>query len=461
MKKVLFIVYAMSGGVGRVVTMLVNALACHFDISVLEIYHYSDCRYSFNKKIKFLGSLIDEKKDSREIAAYKKYCIEQHSELLRAAYELNGYDAIVACDYMIPSYLLKAFPDVPCVDWVHTTLQRLAGKDNKIIFNVQKNIWETCEKIMLISKAEYRIMQKIMPYYLNKTNIVYNPFDADEVRRKATAPCDFQFCNYDFPFACCIGRFDKNKNFELAVRAIKQLQNENIAFGLILIGSGDEEKNLRALVKQLQVQDRVFFLGQKQNPYPYLTRCLCLCSTSLQETWGMVACEAMALGIPFITTPVSGASEELASDETCGLVTPYNDADSYAEKIKMLLNDKKRYANMSENCVEQIKKFTTEKAVREWFELLNGLPSKKSKYKLCDKNTALQKIKRMYIFSYRWQNITIIYQRYLNTFLKSKSLKSFLQLVYYTLRSLSSCICGIPLRLRDRKLVLRIFRDLQ
>ena len=460
MKKVLFIVYAMSGGVGRVVTMLVNALAFHFDISVLEIYHYSDSRYSFNKKIKFLGSLIDEKKDSREIAAYKKYCIEQHSELLRAAYELNGYDAIVACDYMIPSYLLKAFPDVPCVDWVHTTLQRLAGKDNKIIFNAQKNIWETCEKIMLISKAEYRIMQKIMPCYLNKTNIVYNPFDADEVRRKATAPCDFQFCNYDFPFACCIGRFDKNKNFELAVRAIKQLQNEKITFGLILIGSGDEEKNLRALVKQLQVQDRVFFLGQKQNPYPYLAQCLCLCSTSFQECFPTVVCEAMALGIPFITTPVSGASEELASDETCGLVTLYNDAASYADKIKMLLNDKNSYANMSENCVEQIKKFTTEKAVREWFELLNGRPSKKSKYKLCDKNTALQKIKQMYVFSYRWQETRMLCRLYLNNYFNHKSVKNFLRFAYYTSRSFSLCMCRLPLRLQSVHAVSSAFTEL-
>ncbi len=456
MKKVLFIVYAMNGGVGNVVTLLVNSLTKYFDVSLLEIFHFSTCRYNFNPSVKFLGSIIDKETEPKYKRDFKVFCIENNMELLRAAYDLNEYDIVISCDYMLPSYLLRAFPDKPCINWVHTTLLRLSGKNNHLLFTAQKKVWQDAYSVNLVSNAEYRIMQNIMPEYLHKTKIIYNPFDAEYVIKKSKEYCDFNFAQYDFPFVCCIGRVDKNKNFKLAILSIKYLKEDNIKCGLLIIGSGSEENNLKKMVKDLHLSNQVFFLGESKNPYTYLSRCLCLCITSLQETWGMVACEAMALGKPFITTPVSGASEELVLDGKCGIITPYNDIADYADKIKMLMKNKTMYMEMSKNCIKHANTFTTENAVIEWISLINGADDNNKIRVSCEKELALKKLKTLFVWD--WQQVLSYSKNSLLNFCANKTIKNFIKFLYYNTIAYAIYICHTPIRFMEKNILFGILR---
>ena len=82
--------------------------------------------------------------------------------------------------------------------------------------------------------------------------------------------------------------------------------------------------------------------------------------------------EAMALGIPFVTTPVSGASEELSDGERCGLVSGW-DAEQYADKIQRLLTDSTLCGEMSRNCLEKVKEYSSELYVSSFERLLSDI----------------------------------------------------------------------------------------
>ena len=143
----------------------------------------------------------------------------------------------------------------------------------------------------------------------------------------------------------------------------------------------------------------------------------------------MVACEAMALGKPFITTPVSGASEELVLDGKCGIITPYNDIADYADKIKMLMKNKTMYMEMSKNCIKHANTFTTENAVIEWISLINGADDNNKIRVSCEKELALKKLKTLFVWD--WQQVLSYSKNSLLNFCANKTIKNFIKFLYY------------------------------
>src|SRR3712207_8859434 len=69
---------------------------------------------------------------------------------------------------------------------------------------------------------------------------------------------------------------------------------------LFILGTGTEQPNLEALSKSLSLESEIKFLGQKQNPYPYMKQAKLFLHASLQEGFGLVLVEAMACGTPVI-----------------------------------------------------------------------------------------------------------------------------------------------------------------
>ena len=122
----------------------------------------------------------------------------------------------------------------------------------------------------------------------------------------------------------------------------------------------------------MEISDFVHFCGYKNNPYPYIAASRIFCLTSYSEGFPTVAIETMSLGIPFVTTPVSGASEELADGGKCGLVSDWK-AEEYADKLQKLLTDSELYEQMSKNCLEHVKDYSVEQYVSAFEKVLSYL----------------------------------------------------------------------------------------
>lgn len=105
-----------------------------------------------------------------------------------------------------------------------------------------------------------------------------------------------------------IGRFEEEKDPALALRAFAEAKKEHQGIGLILLGAGSLLPALKTLAKELGVEANVEFPGW-QEPAPYLVQTDLLLVTSKYEGYGRQIIEALASGVPVLSTDVGVARE--------------------------------------------------------------------------------------------------------------------------------------------------------
>ncbi len=463
-QKILFITHTHSagGGAEKVLTTLVNALEpSKYEIAIQEVYAWNVKKEPINNNIKLLKPIIQDDFESEFNKQFKRYCIEQYPNLIRAVNDWEDYDVIISWNYQCPSFLLQAFTDKQTIAWFHGAIDDLNPNTNlkqiKYNYNLQYKSWINVDKIITISNRSLKSLN-YFPVFMSKASIIHNAFNIKEVIEKSKQECTFNFEDCNEPFLICIGRLDSNKNFSIVIKALSKLNLEGISCSLIIIGQGQEQTYLENLVNKLNIQDKVFFLGYQQNPIPYILNSKLLCLSSISEGWGVVVCEGMALGKPFITTPVAGASEELADNGKCGLISDWA-VDEYAKQIKALLTDEEVYTQMSENCKEKIEEFSIEKTVAKFDDLIFSLSEKKEKknVEVLSKFIARKKIRKLYIwnFDFATQRLRFAFNR----FCVNKNLKDLFISFYHILKLLYYVIIT-PFRIFTSKKIFNYAPDL-
>ena len=166
----------------------------------------------------------------------------------------------------------------------------------------------------------------------------------------------------------CIGRFDKVKGFCFAIKAIKLLKNyPNKKFKLRLAGRGPYEAYLRGLVKELQIEDKVEFVGWIGDKKKFFDSLDIFMLTSQRETFGLVILEAMKFGKPIISCNAAGP-KEILRNEVDGLLIDIEPSQNVeyriVEAIERLVNDSELTNKMVENSFFRLKE-------RFSFEALN------------------------------------------------------------------------------------------
>lgn len=357
------------GGAEKVLALLVNNLDSEkYDIRVQEVHQYFN-EISLAPHVKLGKPFINNKKDFLSKVSHRVtlFLLEHFPIVLKKIYKLDC-DVVIPFNYQLPSFMLPAFKKEKKIAWFHTDIFDLDKM--KIDKERQRKAWKKADTIVTISNNSLRSLSIIFPELMPKVRIIRNGINCDDIRKKSKDFCDFNFGNV--PTFVCVGRLDENKNFSLVIQAVSVLKKRGIECKLILLGQGEKESYLKKQAETLGISDSVFFLGYQLNPYSYIARSKALCISSYSEGFPTVALETMALGIPFVTTKVSGASEELSDNERCGLVSDWN-AEEYADKLQRLLTDSKLYGHMSKNCLEKVKDYSVEHYVSSFEKLLSDL----------------------------------------------------------------------------------------
>lgn len=162
-------------------------------------------------------------------------------------------------------------------------------------------------------------------------NMVDERFLAAPLRKPKTSV--FSFIN--------IGKFDSNKGQELLIKAFKEY-NINKDSVLKIIGDGRLQNRLRQLIKELNLEDSVFLIGtrDREGMVSEISDAHALVISSVHETFGVVAIEALALGKPVLTT-ACGGPEAIIENSSFGIVAKTNDINDLKEgmiKIKEVYN---------------------------------------------------------------------------------------------------------------------------
>lgn len=174
-----------------------------------------------------------------------------------------------------------------------------------------------------------------------------------------------------------IGRFVEKKGIEYGIRAVALLIRSGYCVKYKIIGDGPLRNHLQKLSEELQVSQHVLFLGwqQQEEVAIELAAADIFLAPSLtsqegdQEGIPVVLMEAMAMGLPVVSTLHSGIPE-LVQDGLSGFLVPERDVDALASKLRYLLDHPERWSQMGQVGREFVEKYYNARDLQEQLEAL-------------------------------------------------------------------------------------------
>lgn len=173
------------------------------------------------------------------------------------------------------------------------------------------------------------------------------------------------------PTAITVGQFIYRKGFDVLINSWANVRKE---YNLLIIGGGDKKHEYQDQITSLGLKNvqLIDFMTPQQLKYYYRASDLFVLPTR-EDVWGLVINEAMASGLPVITTDKCIAGLELIKENQNGFIVPINDEKELAMKINTILSDYELSNNMAQYNLKKIKNYTIENIAKNHIEVFSKL----------------------------------------------------------------------------------------
>lgn len=369
MKKILFVLPTLTiGGMEKVLVNLVNSLnKDKYEIHIKTIYDHFDLAKDLREGIKvssFYKSSKNRKMDYWKIRAYTFLLKKVSPKILYKLFVKEKYDVEIGFFRGASIKLISGSNNLKSkkIAWVHSDFTRCTG-----IFDWFKNEEQTIQSykkfdnIVCVSKYT---KEKFIERMGIKENVIvrYNINLCKNIILQSNEVIEKDITNGKFNI-CTVGRIVEAKGFDRLLKVHKRLIDEDINHNLIIVGDGSERSKLEKYIGENNLSNTVKMVGQQNNPYKYIAKSDLFACSSRWEGFSTVVSEAVILGIPVITTRVSG-SEELLLDSIYGLIVDNNEEELY-KGIKRMITDKKIYSKYKDKVKERSIFFNEEKCLKQ------------------------------------------------------------------------------------------------
>jgi glycosyltransferase involved in cell wall biosynthesis len=174
------------------------------------------------------------------------------------------------------------------------------------------------------------------------------------------------------PTILYVGRIKKYKSVETAIEALPKISAQIPNVRLAIIGTGDHLPQLKKLVADLHLENRVEFPGfvPESVKVDYLRRSHLSVYPSLKEGWGLTNIEANACGTPVLAARVPGLRDSV-DEGVSGLLFEHGNVDEFAWKAVKILADPAYRVNLEKGALAHAAKFSWDKTALETEELMN------------------------------------------------------------------------------------------
>lgn len=277
---------------------------------------------------------------------------------------------IQAFGFETPVFLLiKKLLKKPCVIWGQ-------GSDVYVqwMFKepISKIVFKKADAIIALTDDMKNEMKKI---YDRDIDVLPNGIDLCKVKCLSKQDVrDELGIKRDRKIILFAGALHPIKGLAYLIEAITYIKDKNKQ--LILVGDGDERIQLEELVKKLKLEKYVTFIGKVpyNEVFKYMVASNIFVLSSLSEGLPNVILEAMASGLPIVSTRVGGIPEIIKVGENGFLVEPKN-PQQIAEKINLFLEDNKLREKISKNNKQKAKEFSWESVIERlekiYFRVIN------------------------------------------------------------------------------------------
>tara|TARA_B100000029_G_scaffold94716_1_gene84919 strand:- start:1142 stop:2269 length:1128 start_codon:yes stop_codon:yes gene_type:complete len=299
------------------------------------------------------------------------------------------------CLIHLIKYIRRTKPDVIISSQFHANLIMIlacifSGYKNKIIICERVPVLENLKYISVFKRQLIKLMIKILYKFadhiiynsygtkndletlvkIENGTVIYNPVLNNDILIKSNSLVDdFEF-NANTVYLIVVSRLSYEKNI-LELLDIISLIPSNYNFKLLIIGDGPLLNSAKAHSEYLGINDKVLFLGFKNNPYKYLKYSDIYLSTSKFEGMGNSIVEALHFGLDVISYKSPGGVNEILGDGKFGKIIQYGKKELFADYL--INNFKKKNPNNSKELVSHLQKFDSNKVVDKFIKVIQKI----------------------------------------------------------------------------------------
>jgi glycosyltransferase involved in cell wall biosynthesis len=390
MKKVCFLVDSIFsiGGVQRVTTVIAKELAKTYDVTIVSfdnpnamdtsLYNLKDANINYrffaypsvgsfyNKICKAYSGFYQkyslQSKWASDLYAYSSFPTPLRKALTKRL--RNGqYDIIIGVHAPLAGRLAtmkKNLPNVKCVGWIHNSFEALFSDGFIYIGSARKRHY-----VYQFRKLDHTIVlcehdSKTYNQYDRafKPTVIYNPLTLEPGVLSLGTTKSF----------LAVGRFSrKHKGFDLLIEAFHLFSQKNQDWTLNIVGEGVEEKKYRELIKKYNLENRVMIHPFTTHIQEYYSKAQIYVLSSRWEGFGLVLVEAMAHGLPIVSSDLP-TSKEIMGD--FGLYFKNGDIGDLAERLEDATHID--WNKKSQEAIEIAKRFDIQNIISRWKDLIEN-----------------------------------------------------------------------------------------
>lgn len=324
-----------------------------------------DCyQIDFNRNVFNLKSVVCAYKQLKKVFSNKAVPLNvKHNNLEKYAFThchspIGGViGRLVAKKYKVRSiYTAHGFhfyKGAPLKNWL-------------IYYPIEKFFSRFTDTLITINKEDYGRAKKFKAnkvYYIPGVGIDLEKFNVgkiDKVKKREEIGV-----KSDAFMLLSVGELVPNKNHEVVIRAMSILKKQNKLGSIeyVICGRGKYEKDLKKLAQELNVIDRVHFLGYRSDIYEICNSADLFVFMSHREGLPVALMEAMACGLPVICSNIRG-NTDLIEDGVTGLIS-CNNSEKLANNIKTIQEDSLFRKELSNAVLNKIQVFDLKNVVEE------------------------------------------------------------------------------------------------
>lgn len=281
----------------------------------------------------------------------------------------DTYDIQIAYMENSATRIIAGAPDtIKKVAWVHSR-ERSKTSYTMSFRNYSEMIrcYQQYNRIVFVAQD---IMDRFKAYHpeINvPMQVIYNVNPEKKIQALGKEPIDFGLSS-NMINVCTVGRLTPVKGFERLLQIVHKLNVEGYhnRFNLYILGEGKQKELLQHLINKHQLTN-VHLLGYHKNPYRYVAKMDLFICSSYEEGYSTAASEALLLGLPVLTTSVSGM-EEMLQHGKYGMIVE-NELEALYSGFKTLLDNPNQIEEYKNHIIREVKGV----GAKAYEELFNAL----------------------------------------------------------------------------------------
>ena len=311
MKRIIFFSKNLNvGGLEKSLIALLNKLTKSYDVTLVLEENIGILKDQLDPQIR-----VKEYKLSRNKIVIFRKAVNFSKRMLWLICNYNKYD--FSCSYSTYSIIGSRLAQISSRNnylYIHSDYSKVYTNKCDFINFFNSLRMKKFKGLIFVSNESRSNFNKIIQH--REEYVINNLIDYEKILELSKEKIDDSIIDRSKVSFLYVGRLDNtSKNFDLLLESFSKVKSKS---NLYIIGDGDYKKNIVESIGKYSIKDRVFLLGEKSNPYPYIKMCDCLVLTSKYEGFPVIYGEALVLNKRVITTiPTSDSNIDIKNYFKC------------------------------------------------------------------------------------------------------------------------------------------------